>query len=132
MKLRPGVVVVAAMCVAVPTSASAARSLTSAERTAIVKAVKVTAPKGGRITDPRCIAGRLSTVNRRWASLYLTNTPSCVKRFGGAAGESTLLTRPGVSSTTWRIAGAIGDVCSHRAGGAPDRVLVDLGCSFTP
>ena len=109
-------------------AASASRDLTVKERRAILRAQAFLGPNGRRILDPACISGRLSTVNRRWASAYLANTRSCVRRFGGASGESALLHRPRRTSRKWRQVGSIGDNCSPGEGGASAAVLEDLGC----
>lgn len=109
--------------------AVASRSLTRTERSRILASAPQKGPNGRRIADPACIAGRLSTVNRRFAATYLSNTASCVRRYGGASGESRLLRRGSTSSHDWTGVGAIGDNCSRRTGGASDAVLRDLGCS---
>lgn len=110
--------------------ASASRTLRASERSDIVRSTHVTASNGRRISDSVCIAGHLSTVDRRWAAYYYSNTRSCVRRYGGASGEATLIKRPGPSSRNWSRKANIGDNCRHHAGGAPDSVLRDLGCGF--
>src|ERR1039458_3568351 len=111
-------------------SAAAAQPLTRAERAAIIKSTDVAAPNGGRIRDWRCINGQLSTVDRRFAAVILTNTPACVVRYGGASGEATLDYRGSPRATHWRAIGSIGGsgVCEHNRV-APDAVLRDLGCA---
>ena len=111
-------------------SAAAARPLTRGERAAIVESTEVAAPNGGRIRDWRCINGQLSTVDGRFASVILTNTPACVDRYGGASGEATLDYRGSARATHWRAIGSIGGsgVCEHDRL-VPDAVLRDLGCA---
>lgn len=115
---------------ALPPSASASRALTRSERRDVLRSVDYRGPNQKRIRDPACISGRLSTANRRYASSTLTNTPSCVRRFGGATGEGALLRRKSTRSRRWRRVGSISDNCSRGEGGAPDRVLRDLGCGI--
>lgn len=110
--------------------ASAFTMLTTSQRHQILDRARVIGPNGKRITDPACIDGRLSTVDPRWAMDFLTNTRSCVRRYGGASGESELLKRSSDGSTDWRMVGHISEHCSHHEAGAPDRVLRDLGCVF--
>jgi hypothetical protein len=112
------------------TPAFGAQPLTRGERSAIVRSTFVSAPDGGRIKNWRCIAGQLSTVDRRFASTYLTSTPHCVSRYGGATGEATLDYRPSPLSNNWRAIGVIGGsgACPPSRP-APDKVLRDLGCT---
>jgi hypothetical protein len=123
-----GLLVLAVPLPAAP--AQAARGLSLRERADILRTVRWTAPNGRRMRDPRCITGRLSTVDRRWAGAFLTNSRSCVRRYGAASGESVLLRRRSSGARRWRIAGAVGDNCTRGAGGASDRVLLDLGCTL--
>lgn len=108
--------------------ALAAKPLSLGQRRQILNTAHLRAPNGKRLLKPACIGGRLSTVDRRWASVYLTNTPACVRRYGGASGEARLLKRKRPAAHRWRLAGSIGDNCRHGEGGAPDAVLEDLGC----
>jgi hypothetical protein len=112
-------VLVAVTTVVFVSSAYAARPLATSLLREIADAHVLPAPNGGDIASPKCISGRLSTVSERWASVTLTNTPSCVARYGGASGEEVLLRRPSSSSSHWRRAGSIGDNCSLGHGGAP-------------
>jgi hypothetical protein len=112
-------------------TAAAAVALPSPVKREIVRSRAVPAPDGGAVTNPNCFSGRLSTVNRRWASAYLTDTPACVRRFGGATGEASLLRRRTVRAARWKRVGAIGDNCPAGEGGAPAAVLRDLGCAVT-
>lgn len=113
---------------ALPVSALASRSLTRGERRDILRSTTFTGPNGRRIKDPACIAGRLSTVSRRFAGTYLSNTDTCVQRFGGASGEGQLFRRRTKRARRWKRVGSIGDNCSRDTGGASDAVLEDLGC----
>lgn len=113
-----------------PTPAASHRALSSSERRAIIATVTVEAPDGGRIRDASCIAGRLSTVNRRWAAFHLSNTASCVRRYGGASGESSLVKRRTPTTRRWVRKGSIGDNCKRGTGGASAAVLRDLGCTL--
>lgn len=108
----------------------ASSPLTKHLRQEIVRTADLPGPNGRTVRGPGCIAGRLSTVNRRWASALLTNTPKCVRRYGGATGEAFLLKRRRPGARTWRLRGRIGANCEHHTGGAPDRVLRDLGCGL--
>jgi hypothetical protein len=102
-RLFGGAIAVAAAAVALLcTSVAVAFVALSPEvRNEIVHARAIAAPDGGFVTNPDCIAGRLSTVDRRWAVAYLTNSPSCVRQFGGASGEGVLLRRPTMPSVDW-------------------------------
>lgn len=110
--------------------AYAAQPLSRAQRKAIVSTTYIHAPDGGRITAWRCIGGQLSTVDRRFAATELTNTPSCVDRYGGATGEATLDYRASATSGRWRAIGVIGGsgACPPNRL-APNGVLRDLGCA---
>lgn len=112
----------------IPDGAAAHRPLKKGERSDIVDSANLTGPNGKRVADSTCVAGRLSTLNRHWAAIHLTNTRSCVQRYGGASGESVLLKRSSLNSRQWRRVGTIGDNCQSREGGASNRVLRDLGC----
>jgi len=103
--------------------------LTGTQRRQILRSAALIGPDGKRITDRECIEGRLSTVDARWAMAFLTNTKSCVRRYGGASGESTLFERSSDRATDWRVAGNVSETCSHREAGASDAVLRDLGCA---
>jgi hypothetical protein len=109
--------------------AGAAAPLTRSQREGIVRSTRVAAPNGGRIRDWRCIDGRLSTVNRRFASVILTNTRVCVRRYGGATGEARLDERATRTSSRWRPIGSLGGsgTCVTQRG-VSHRVLRDLGC----
>lgn len=108
--------------------ASASIPLKAKTRHQILKSVRLEAPNGKRIRKVQCVAGRLSTVNRRWASLYLSNIPGCVRKYGGASGEGVLLKRRSPHSRRWRRVGFVSDNCSLGEGGASIAVLRDLGC----
>jgi hypothetical protein len=108
----------------------AASALSLSQRREILRSAHLHAPNGKLLRKPACIAGLISTVDRRWASAYLTNTRSCVRRYGGATGEAELLKRKRPGARRWKLVGSIGDNCEHGEGGAPDAVLEDLGCGF--
>jgi hypothetical protein len=113
--------------------ASAYTTLGPHLRRQILRSADLPAPDGKTIRRPACIAGRLSSVDKRWAMVFLTNSNACVRRYGGASGGATLLRRPSATSTEWKAVGEIGETCPHRQDGATDRVLRDLGCSsFEP
>ncbi|MBS1862864.1 MAG: hypothetical protein JSS68_14265 [Actinobacteria bacterium] len=113
-----------------PSSASAFTMLTTYQRHQILDHAGVIGPDGKRIDDAACIGGRLSTVDPRWAAAFLTNTRTCVRRYGGASGEAELFKRSSDNSVDWRMVGHIGDSCIHHEAGASDRVLRDLGCGL--
>ena len=121
-------VAVACGCGALVERANASIALPATIKQEIARSRAVTAPKGGAITNPACFTGRLSTVNPRWAAASLADTHSCVLRYGGASGEAALLRRKSPTARRWMRVGAIGDNCSAHEGGAPRRVLLDLGC----
>jgi hypothetical protein len=99
-------------------------------RQQIVRNADLPSPNGKVIRRAACIGGRLSTVDRRWAMFYLTNTKACVRRYGGASGGAGLLERTSTNSVDWKQVGEIGEQgCSHGQGGASDEVLRDLGCA---
>jgi hypothetical protein len=132
VRRRCGVLIVTgASLVGLSATADAHRSLSPSERRAIVATVNVPAPDGGRIRDASCIAGQLSTVNRRWAAFHLSNTTSCARRYGGASGESALVKRASTTSRRWTRRGSIGDNCRRGTGGASAAVLRDLGCALS-
>ncbi len=86
------------------------------------------APNGHGHLIWRCFTGRLSTVNPRYAAILLTNSKSCVARFGGATGEAPVIMRAGDLSHSWHSTGvAISDNCT-RSVSIPTAVLRDLGC----
>jgi hypothetical protein len=97
-------------------------------RREILRNADLPAPNGKKIRRATCIAGRLSTVDERWAAVHLTNTKACVAHYGGAVGAAVLLKRSSSSALDWKAVGEIGDNCSHGEGGATDAVLRDLGC----
>jgi hypothetical protein len=113
-----------------PTPAGAFTMLNGNQRQQILRNADLAGPDGKKITDPACIEGRLSTVDPRWAMAFLTNTKSCVRRYGGASGESTLLKRSSERATDWRAVGNVSETCSPHEAGATDAVLRDLGCAF--
>jgi len=114
--------------------AEASTSLTVKDRRHILRTVTFPAPNDPavRIHDPSCVMGYLSQVDPRYAAMYLSNTRSCVRRFGGASGEGLLVKRPSRRSARWRQVGHVADNCIHGTGGAPDRVLRDLHCTVYP
>ena len=123
----------ALMLLTTPGPAAASRSLTASQRSDILRSYALMGPNGRRIRKIACIAGRVSTVDQRWATINLTNTPACVRRYGGATGDVPLLRRPTKRSRRWVKRGMIWDNCSRGTGGASDRVLRDLGClMFVP
>jgi hypothetical protein len=124
------IILVALPTLIAPAPASAFTMLTVQQRGQILRSADMIGPDGKRITDPACIGGRLSTVDPRWATAFLTNTRSCVHRYGGASGESTLFKRSSSNSADWRIVGSVSETCSHHEAGASDGVLRDLGCAF--
>ena len=76
-----------------------------------------------------CITGRLSTVDPRYAAIDLGNSPSCVKRFGGASGEAPVVRRSSPHSRQWRQTGeSLSDNCPASST-IPRAVRRDLGCS---
>ena len=111
-------------------SASASKNLTFKQRQDIIRSVYVEAPDGGRIRHATCIAGRVSTVDRRWAFIYLSNTDWCVAVYGGASGEGSLMKRKTQRRHKWKHVGQLGDNCKRGTGGASDLVLRDLGCTL--
>jgi hypothetical protein len=113
-----------------PALASAYTMLTVTQREQILESADLPGPERKTITDPACIGGRLSTIDPRWAAASLTNTHSCVRRYGGASGESVLFKRSSADSVNWRIVGNVSETCTNHEAGAPDKVLRDLGCAF--
>jgi len=122
----------AALLLAIPAGAST--SLTVKDRRHILRTVTFPAPNDPtvRIRDPACVMGYLSQVDQRYAAMYLSNTKSCVRRFGGASGEGLLVKRQSRRSVRWRQVGHVSDNCIHGTGGASDRVLRDLHCTIYP
>lgn len=113
------------------TSADAYTTLSLKTRRQIVHHADLPAPNHhGMIRRAACIEGRLSTVDRRWASIVLTNTKACMNRYGGAVGGAALLERSSTTSIDWEQVGEIGDNCGEGEGGASDAVLHDLGCGI--
>lgn len=108
--------------------ATASAPLSNGVKRQILRSANLGAPNGKILSSIECIDGRISTVDRRWASVYLTNTPSCVSRYGGASGESTLLKRRHRHPRRWTSVGSVSDNCSRGEGGASDAILRDLGC----
>lgn len=114
-------------------TAAAFTALTLDQRRRILQSAEIHAPNDKVLRDPACVAGRLSTVDPRWAMVFLTNTKACVSRYGGASGESVLLERSSGRAVDWRIVGSVSEHCVSHEAGAPNRVLRDLGCaSFGP
>jgi hypothetical protein len=113
------------------TSADAYTTLSLKTRRQIVHHANLPAPNHkAMIRRAACIEGRLSTVDRRWAMFFLTNTKSCIRRYGGASGGAGLLERPSTTSVAWEQVGEIGEEgCAHGEAGASDAVLRDLGCA---
>jgi hypothetical protein len=111
--------------------ADAYTTLSLKTRQQIVHHADLPAPNHkGMIRRAACIEGRLSTVDRRWAMFFLTNTKACVRRYGGASGGAGLLERPSTNSVDWKFVGEIGEQgCTHGEDGASDAVLRDLGCN---
>lgn len=114
--------------------ADASSTLTVKLRRQILTTVAFGAPNSPTtpIRDPACVRGYLSTVDRRYAAVYLSNTKSCVRRFGAASGEGLLVRRGSPRAARWRQAGHVGDNCMRGEGGASDAVLEDLHCTVYP
>lgn len=129
-RLFGGSMTALACFLAISALAPAATPLTTQMRSQILASAHLPGPNGKVMHDPSCITGRLSTVDRRWAFAYLTNSRHCVKQYGSAVGEGPLLRRSSSTSTDWKQVASISDNCSSRAGGAPNRVLRDLGCTI--
>jgi hypothetical protein len=112
-----------------PRGASAYTILGLKIRRQIVHHADLPAPNHeGTIGIAACIGGRLSSIDRRWAMFYLTNTMVCVRRYGGASGGAGLLERSSTTSLDWEQVGEIGETCEQGTAGASDTVLRDLGC----
>lgn len=108
--------------------AMASVPLSNGVKRQVLRSANLGAPNGRILRRIECIDGRLSSVDPRWATVHLTNTRSCVDRYGGASGESTLLKRQHRHPRRWRRVGSVSDNCTRGEGGASDAILRDLGC----
>jgi hypothetical protein len=133
LRIRTGLVVATALVLSASGAAAwGSQPLTVRQRKDIAGSLSrspvLAAPNGRGHLDWQCFTGRLSTVNPRYAAILLTNSKSCVTRFGGATGEAPVIMRARVHSHSWHSTGvAISDNCS-RSESVPAAVLRDLGC----
>lgn len=116
-----------ALLASLPADAGADRPATGAERDAIAATVPVTAPNGTGAMSGDCIAPRVTTERGDYATVILTHSPDCVERYGGASGESQVVTM--VEPGRWQPTGfSIGTERCPETALVPALVLDDLGC----